>query len=92
MGDGSVAAHDELGRLAVRLNIGQLVCVGEGARPIHMGAAHEGSWNGESVAVADVDAAVDFLRPRLAPGDVVLVKASRSVGLERVAAELGGGE
>ena len=92
LGDGSVAAHDELGRLAVRLNIGQLVCVGEGARPIHMGAAHEGSWNGESVAVADVDAAVDFLRPRLAPGDVVLVKASRSVGLERVAAELGGGE
>ncbi len=49
----------------VRLNISQLVVVGEGARPIHMGAAHEGSWDGESIVVPDVDEAVAVLRAGL---------------------------
>lgn len=89
LGDEAVTAHDEIGRLAVRLNIGQVIAVGEGARPIHMGAAHEGSWNGESAYVADIDEAVALLSDVLQPGDIVLVKASRSVGLERVAVALG---
>jgi UDP-N-acetylmuramoyl-tripeptide--D-alanyl-D-alanine ligase len=38
--------------------------------------------------LADVDQALALLRAELAPGDVVLVKASRAVGLERVAAGL----
>ena len=85
LGDLSVDEHDAIGRLAVRLDISHLVVVGEGARPMHLGAAHEGSWGQESVWVPDIDAALEHLRPRLAPGDVVLVKASRSIGLERVA-------
>lgn len=86
LGDESVEQHDAIGRLAVRLDITKLIAVGEGARPIHMGAAHEGSWGEESTWVPDVDAALDILRSQLAPGDVVLVKASRAVGLERIAA------
>jgi UDP-N-acetylmuramoyl-tripeptide--D-alanyl-D-alanine ligase len=35
--------------------------------------------------VPDVEAAVDLLRAELRRGDVVLVKASRAAGLERVA-------
>jgi UDP-N-acetylmuramoyl-tripeptide--D-alanyl-D-alanine ligase len=38
--------------------------------------------------VADAKAAVALLRRRLRSGDVVLVKASRSAGLERVAQAL----
>jgi UDP-N-acetylmuramoyl-tripeptide--D-alanyl-D-alanine ligase len=34
--------------------------------------------------VADGEAAHDALRPRLIPGDVVLVKASRGIGLDRL--------
>ncbi len=89
LGPGATVAHDEIGRLAVRLNIGQVVAVGEGARAIHLGAAHEGSWNGESVAVPDAAAAVEFLHAELRPGDIVLVKASRGVALEEVATALG---
>lgn len=38
--------------------------------------------------MSDAQSAVDLLRSQLRPGDVVLVKASRSVGLERVAQAL----
>ncbi len=83
--------HDALGRLVVRLGVEQLVAVGTRARRIHLGASLEGSWSGESVWVADVEQACKLLRERLAPGDVVLVKASRAFGLERVASELTSG-
>ncbi len=60
--------------------------VGEAAKPIHAGASREDSWGHESVFVADPDAAVDWLRRELLPGDVVLFKASNAVQLSRVAA------
>jgi UDP-N-acetylmuramoyl-tripeptide--D-alanyl-D-alanine ligase len=88
LGESSQEEHDAVGRLAVRLDVSQLVVVGEEAKPMHLGASLEGSWNEESVHVPDVDAAVAFLRGALRPGDVVLVKASRAAGLERVAAAL----
>lgn len=88
LGDEAQAAHLDLGRFVVRLDVSQLVVVGEDAGGIHAGAVLEGSWGSESVHVPDVDAAVALLRAELAPGDVVLVKASRSAGLERVAAAL----
>jgi UDP-N-acetylmuramoyl-tripeptide--D-alanyl-D-alanine ligase len=88
LGDSSRDEHDAIGRLAVRLDVSRLVVVGEGAKPIHLGACLEGSWNEESVFVPDIDAAVEFLDRDLAAGDVVLVKASRAAGLERVAAAM----
>ena len=88
LGDSAHEAHMDLGRFAVRLDLGQLVVVGEEAGGIHAGAVLEGSWGSESIHVPDVDAAVALLREELAPDDVVLVKASRSAGLERVAAAL----
>ncbi|HEX4978404.1 MAG TPA: UDP-N-acetylmuramoyl-tripeptide--D-alanyl-D-alanine ligase [Nocardioides sp.] len=88
LGASSREEHDAVGRLAVRLDIAQLVVVGEGARPIHLGACLEGSWGEESVFVPDVDAATSWLREHVRPGDVVLVKASRAAALERVAEAL----
>jgi UDP-N-acetylmuramoyl-tripeptide--D-alanyl-D-alanine ligase len=88
LGDDAREAHMDLGRFVVRLDIGQLVVVGEDAGGIHAGAVLEGSWGSESLHVPDVDAALALLREELAPGDVVLVKASRSAGFERVAAAL----
>ena len=86
LGPDSDEAHMDLGRLAVRLDV-RVVTVGDPATPIgrlHAGAVLEGSWGTEAVHVADVDEAVAHLRAELRSGDVVLVKASRSVGLERV--------
>ncbi|MFI6425271.1 UDP-N-acetylmuramoyl-tripeptide--D-alanyl-D-alanine ligase [Promicromonospora sp. NPDC050880] len=81
LGDGARAAHDEIGRLVVRLNIKQLVVVGQGAYHIHEGAMQEGSWGSESVFVPDLDAAKALLDELLEPGDVVLVKSSLGSGL-----------
>jgi UDP-N-acetylmuramoyl-tripeptide--D-alanyl-D-alanine ligase len=95
LGDEALAEHDAVGRLAVRLNVSKLVAVGgREASWLQLGAYNEGSWGEESVHVSDAQAAVDLLRSELRPGDVVLVKASRSVGLERVAQALldGGAE
>ncbi|MGW2633976.1 UDP-N-acetylmuramoyl-tripeptide--D-alanyl-D-alanine ligase [Streptomyces chattanoogensis] len=89
LGEDSLAEHDAVGRLVVRLNVSKLVTVGgREAAWLDMGAKNEGSWGEESVHVSDARAAVDLLRSELRPGDVVLVKASRSVGLERVAEAL----
>ncbi|MFJ4712267.1 UDP-N-acetylmuramoyl-tripeptide--D-alanyl-D-alanine ligase [Streptomyces sp. NPDC088785] len=89
LGDDALSEHDAVGRLAVRLNVSKLVAVGgREASWLRLGAYNEGSWGEESVHVSDAQAAVHLLRSELRPGDVVLVKASRSVGLESVAQAL----
>jgi UDP-N-acetylmuramoyl-tripeptide--D-alanyl-D-alanine ligase len=90
LGEYAQEEHDRIGRLVVRLNISQLVVIGERARHIHAAAGLEGSWDGESVFVADADAAYDLLRGELRVGDVVLVKSSKSAGLRFLGDRLGG--
>jgi UDP-N-acetylmuramoyl-tripeptide--D-alanyl-D-alanine ligase len=77
LGDHERAGHERVGALAAELGVDRLVVVGEPAAPIHHGASASQSWEGESVQVADQDAAVAVLRRELRPGDVVLVKGSR---------------
>ncbi len=54
-------------------------------RGLYQGAVMEGSWGEEACHVPDADAAIAVLREELEPGDIVLVKASQSVGLWAVA-------
>jgi UDP-N-acetylmuramoyl-tripeptide--D-alanyl-D-alanine ligase len=81
LGEFSAHEHDTIGRLAVRFNIDQVVVVGSAAKLIHMGASQEGSWDGESKFFESIDAALESLRGMLEPGDVVLVKSSKSANL-----------
>jgi UDP-N-acetylmuramoyl-tripeptide--D-alanyl-D-alanine ligase len=82
LGEASADAHAEVGRLAGRLGVSRLLAVGSAGYPTGYDSAGNG---GESMVVPDVAAALQVLHERLRPGDVVLVKASRAVGLERVA-------
>jgi UDP-N-acetylmuramoyl-tripeptide--D-alanyl-D-alanine ligase len=87
LGDDAISEHDNIGRLAVRLDVSRLVVVGTG-RPMsamHHGAVMEGSWGSEATMVADADAALALLRSELRAGDVVLVKGSNAVGLGALA-------
>jgi UDP-N-acetylmuramoyl-tripeptide--D-alanyl-D-alanine ligase len=81
LGEYSIHEHDSIGRLVVRLNIDQLVVVGEGAKLIHMGASQEGSWDGESQFFVSIAEALEYLRGILTGGDTVLVKSSKSANL-----------
>jgi UDP-N-acetylmuramoyl-tripeptide--D-alanyl-D-alanine ligase len=87
LGTAHDAGHREVGELAGE-TLDLLVVVdggpGGGAAGIVDGARAAGLAPDRVIAVEDAIAAVEMLRPRLAPGDVVLVKASRGVELERV--------
>jgi UDP-N-acetylmuramoyl-tripeptide--D-alanyl-D-alanine ligase len=88
LGPDANAQHEALGGHARGLGIGVLIAVGEQARAIATGAALEGSYHGESQWVPDATAAVARLEEELRPGDVVLVKGSRSAAMEVVAQAL----
>ncbi|QRY50402.1 UDP-N-acetylmuramoyl-tripeptide--D-alanyl-D-alanine ligase [Mycolicibacterium septicum] len=87
LGDDAITEHDAIGRFAVRLDVSRLIVVGTGRtmNAMHHGAVMEGSWGSESTMVDDAEAALAVLRAELQPGDVVLVKASNSVGLGALA-------
>jgi UDP-N-acetylmuramoyl-tripeptide--D-alanyl-D-alanine ligase len=74
----------------VRLNVQKLIVVGHAARHIHNAAGLEGSWDGESVLVDNVEEAYAVLREELREGDVVLVKSSNSAGLRHLGDRIAG--
>ncbi|MCW2702266.1 MAG: murF [Blastococcus sp.] len=89
LGPDGPAEHERLGRDAAAGGVDLIVAVGPDAVGIADGAAAAGRRAGEeSVHVPDRAAARELLSEVLRPGDVVLVKASRSYGLELLAADL----
>ncbi len=97
LGPDAVAEHERLGRDAVAAGVDLLVGVGPDAVGTVSGATAAGARPGDgggtdggtrAVSVPDRAAALDLLTEVLVPGDVVLVKASRSHGLEVLAADL----
>lgn len=86
LGAHSDAEHRRLGTLAAALGIDTIVVVPTfGAAPLADAAEAAG---GTVVRVEDADAAAAWVAGHAGRGDAVLVKASRRVGLERVAAAL----
>ena len=77
--------HREAGEQAARLGFSPVVAVGELSRELAAGARAGGA---ESVWLPDAAAAADWAAGELRQGDVVLVKASRGVGLDRVVKRL----
>jgi UDP-N-acetylmuramoyl-tripeptide--D-alanyl-D-alanine ligase len=77
--------HVEIGRVAAATGVDVLVTVGP------LAAAMADQFDGEAYPVADAGEAAALLPELLAPGDAVLVKASRGVGLEVVCRALEAG-
>jgi UDP-N-acetylmuramoyl-tripeptide--D-alanyl-D-alanine ligase len=89
IGATSAEEHRRTGRVVADLGVDALVTVGPTAAGIADGAnANDPAGSGRRWAVDDVEVAAGLLADRVDPGDVVLVKASRSAGLERVVARL----
>jgi UDP-N-acetylmuramoyl-tripeptide--D-alanyl-D-alanine ligase len=82
-------AHREIGRLAADSGA-MVIAVGDAARGIQDGARSvlTDQDDGQAQWVSDPQAALTLIGDAIGAGDVVLVKASRAVGLERLAASL----
>jgi len=88
LGPISLEEHERLGELIVRIGVDRLITVGELARMIHRASVREGQEPQDAVDYDDIDDALEDLHGWLHPGDVVLIKGSRVVGLERLAGAL----
>jgi UDP-N-acetylmuramoyl-tripeptide--D-alanyl-D-alanine ligase len=87
LGDESAAGHERVGVAAASI-VDLLVVVGQGAGAIARGARQGRLASERIVEVGDREAATAVLAERLADGDVVLVKASRGIELDRLVDDL----
>ncbi len=84
LGPEAAEFHAEVGRDASARGVDVLVTVGP------LSTATAGAFDGEVHSVADAGEAAALVPELVAPGDTVLVKASRGIGLEVVADALAG--
>jgi UDP-N-acetylmuramoyl-tripeptide--D-alanyl-D-alanine ligase len=82
LGAGEAEAHREIGEYAAASAVDVLIAVGP------LSTLMLEAFGGEAHAVADARAAAALASELVQPGDVVLVKASRGIGLETVAEAL----
>jgi UDP-N-acetylmuramoyl-tripeptide--D-alanyl-D-alanine ligase len=82
LGAHSEAAHEEVGRRAAQLGVGQLFAIGKMAPVMARGARAGGLTR--VLEFADVESAAGAVKSFVKTGDLLLLKASRSARLERV--------
>ncbi|MEA5021086.1 MAG: UDP-N-acetylmuramoyl-tripeptide--D-alanyl-D-alanine ligase [Gordonibacter sp.] len=84
LGDFAPACHEGVGQTAAALSLDLLVCVGNLAMHIADAAQAAGMEESRIVRAATIADVLGELDTCVEPGDAVLVKASRFMGLERV--------
>jgi UDP-N-acetylmuramoyl-tripeptide--D-alanyl-D-alanine ligase len=93
LGSDSVALHRELGKQAVAIGRAELlIACGEFAGHVADGARAVGMPQARSIPCRSIDEALPHLDHAILPGDVVLIKGSRMMAMERVVAALNGWE
>ncbi|MEX0991901.1 MAG: UDP-N-acetylmuramoyl-tripeptide--D-alanyl-D-alanine ligase [Actinomycetota bacterium] len=85
LGPVSREEHERIGDMAARLHVDRLITVGDEARQMAVAALREGTPPDDVASYDDADEALADVRSWVRPGDVVLFKGSRAVGLERLA-------
>ncbi len=88
LGGRAQTAHEEIGALIATLDLDLLISFGELAASFGNGAQAAGMPASSLHHVTDFDALHELLDRELRSGDVVLFKASRSIGLDRAAHRL----
>jgi len=84
LGEHSEKLHTEIGHFLVEMGVEELYTFGTLSRRINQGARDKGLPRRHTHHFSDMDLMVNELDADLRPGDVILVKASRGMRLERV--------
>ncbi|MFH0977540.1 MAG: UDP-N-acetylmuramoyl-tripeptide--D-alanyl-D-alanine ligase [Spirochaetota bacterium] len=84
LGSSSEYYHREIGKLAGASGIDRLFTWGEMAENIALGAKESGMNNGNALHFRTKPDLIDYAKNHLLPGDVILVKGSRSMKMEEV--------
>jgi UDP-N-acetylmuramoyl-tripeptide--D-alanyl-D-alanine ligase len=82
LGEKEFDYHRDAGR-AIPRSIDVVIGVGKRSRALLEGAAEAGFVNGNRHHFDDASGAAEFLKTFIRPGDLVLIKASRGIGLDR---------
>lgn len=82
------SAHEEAGARCAQEGFEVVIAVGEAAQALAKAARRAGLSEKAVAWVRDAQEASELLVERVRPGDLVLVKGSRAVGLERVVERL----
>jgi UDP-N-acetylmuramyl pentapeptide synthase len=90
LGTASRAEHEALGRAIVEAGVARLVCVGDETQATARAAVAAGLKAAAVTTCPDSAAAVAEVKRSVGDGDVVLVKGSRAVHLEKVIEAVGG--
>ncbi len=85
LGAESLEAHGSVGEYVAGRGIDTLVAIGEVARGLLDGATKRSDSPTTGVYAADRGEALAWLRENIAPGDVIVVKASRGAELDKLA-------
>jgi UDP-N-acetylmuramoyl-tripeptide--D-alanyl-D-alanine ligase len=91
LGRWTEACHREVGGAAARAGVKLLVAVGPHAGDLVKGARREGLAPSASFSFPKVEESLPLIRSLLRPKDVVLVKGSRGMKMERVTEALSNG-
>ncbi|HEY8184120.1 MAG TPA: UDP-N-acetylmuramoyl-tripeptide--D-alanyl-D-alanine ligase [Thermoanaerobaculia bacterium] len=87
LGDRELEYHYESGR-GIPLDIDCVVAVGKRSEALLDGARHAGFTEERLMHFDDAESAANFLESFIRPGDLVLIKASRGIGLDRIVTNL----
>ncbi|MFN2239512.1 MAG: UDP-N-acetylmuramoyl-tripeptide--D-alanyl-D-alanine ligase [Thermoanaerobaculia bacterium] len=90
LGEGEIEFHRESGK-AIPKQFEIVVAVGPRSKALLEGAREAGFADSQLHHFDRAEEATPFLREQVRPGDLVLLKASRGIGLDRIVTELEGG-
>jgi UDP-N-acetylmuramoyl-tripeptide--D-alanyl-D-alanine ligase len=88
LGDWAEKYHREIGAFAAQCKLDALVCVGRDAAWIAQAAQEAGMEHDCITCYPDAISAAAGMVRWLSSGDLILLKASRAIGLERIATEI----
>jgi UDP-N-acetylmuramoyl-tripeptide--D-alanyl-D-alanine ligase len=88
LGDETENAHREIGARVAELGVNMLITVGEASKHMAAAAREAGMDEHHVVSFSDSQSAGRFLQDAIKQGDVILVKGSQGIRMEKIVKEL----